>query len=146
MFDKDKKYHRIADSSYPENDPHSGVWKEGEDPKIGFTSGPKPNLLDLHPVELAYFKAICRNPGCKYPMYSESEKGNPTQYTIDDGTEYGDIRQGWQKLEELGLVEAVGSYKWIPKITYEELLEQRIEELESIIKDLNSLYKDRVSQ
>lgn len=73
-------------------------------------------LKSLNAVELDYYKAICRNPGGKYPDVETD------YYTIPDGSQYGIRVSAWTKLEELRLVKCVGGYKWTPLITYEDLL------------------------
>lgn len=56
--------------------------------------------------EIQFVKDVILNPGCKL---------SNVFLWIDDGSEYGTSLALWKKPEELGLIECVGSYKWVPK-------------------------------
>jgi hypothetical protein len=61
--------------------------------------------LGLNEDEIDFVKRVYVSPGCKL---------DSTSKWIDDGTEHGASHFLWKKPEELGLIEAVGSYKWVP--------------------------------
>ncbi len=55
--------------------------------------------------EAAFVREVFNRPGCRINGASQWE---------DDGTEYGKNVTHWENPERLGLIECVGSYKWIP--------------------------------
>jgi hypothetical protein len=60
----------------------------------------------LSPEEADFVKMVYANPGCKI---------SSVMHYVDDGSEYGTSKALYKLPEELGLIECVGSYKWIPK-------------------------------
>lgn len=56
--------------------------------------------------EINFLLRVMACPGCKIDEFAS--------HWEDDGTEYGKTVAHWKRPEELGIIEAVGSYKWVP--------------------------------
>lgn len=83
-------------------------------------------LNQLTEAEYIFYKAICQNPDCQYPLNQGQE------YNNHDAE--GHVISGcWEKLEQLKLIKCTGSYKWIPLISLIDLLEAENKRLTEII-------------
>ena len=80
-----------------------------ENPAVGFPVQrpvrPLRELLTEH--EAAFVEWVYRNPGSRFD-------GGIAQHWVDEGSEHGATLCHWKRPEELGLIECVGSYKWVP--------------------------------
>ena len=75
-----------------------------------FYTSPVPAQQSEAPLtinELEFLQHVMCNPGCKLDYCSS--------HWEDDGSEHGRTISHWPRLEELGLIECVGSYKWVSK-------------------------------